>query len=69
MKSENRSGPSISEAAGLTCCTFLMPNLDQTLACSCCPVAQSSLTLQPHDCSTSGLPVLQNLPELAQIHH
>ena len=44
MKNENQNGPSISQAAGLTCCTFLMPNLDQTLAC-CCSVAQSSLTV------------------------
>ena len=69
MKSENQNGPSISQAAGLTCCIFLMPNLDQTLTC-CCSVAQSSLTLcDPMDCSMSGFPVLQNLPELAQIHH
>ena len=35
----------------------------------CCPAAQSCLTLcNPMDCSTPGLPVHDQLPELAQIH-
>ena len=35
----------------------------------CCSVAQSCLTLcDPMDCSTSGFPVLQHLPEIAQNH-
>ena len=31
-------------------------------------VTRSSPTLQPHDCSTPGFPVLHQLPELAQTH-
>ena len=35
----------------------------------CCSVAKSCLTLcDPMDCSTSGFPVLHQLPELAQTH-
>ena len=35
----------------------------------CCSVAQSCLTLcDPLDCSTSGFPVFQYFPELAQTH-
>ena len=35
----------------------------------CCSVTQSCLTLcDPMDCSTSGFPVLQYLPEFAQNH-
>ena len=35
----------------------------------CCPVAQSCPTLCDHtDCSTPGLPVHHQLPELAQTH-
>ena len=37
--------------------------------CQCSSVAQSRLTLcDPMDCSTPGLPVHHQLPELAQIH-
>ena len=34
----------------------------------CCLVAQLCLTLQPHDYSKPGFPVLHHLPELAQNH-
>ena len=41
----------------------------QTPCVSCCSVAQLCLTLcNPMDCSTPGLPVLHQLPELAQTH-
>ena len=37
--------------------------------CSCCSVAQSSLTLRdPMGCSTPGFPVLPHLLEFGQIH-
>ena len=39
----------------------------EDMGCCCCSVAQSSPTLcNPMDCSTSGLPVLHHLMELAQ---
>ena len=39
----------------------------EDMGCCCCSVAQSSPTLcHPMDCSTSGLPVLHHLMELAQ---
>ena len=38
-------------------------------SCCCCSVIQSCLTLcDPMECSTPGLPVLHQLPELAQTH-
>ena len=37
--------------------------------CCCCSVAKPCLTLcNPMDCSTSGLPVHHQLPELTQTH-
>ena len=41
--------------------------VEQLFGC-CFSIAQSCLTLQPHNCSTPGFPVLHRLWELAQIH-
>ena len=53
-------------------CSFKTRNIgkrmvEQLFGC-CCSIVQSCLTLQPHDCSTPGFPVLHHLRELAQIH-
>ena len=46
------------------------PNLTELQCCGCCcSVAQPCLALcDPTDCSTPGLPVHHQLPELAQTH-
>ena len=52
------------------CLWNLIPILRYGLpTCCCCLVAKSCLTLwDPLNCSTPGFPVLQYLPEFAQIH-
>ena len=44
------------------------PNFSPSHSCPCCSVTKSCPTVQPHDCSMPGLPVLHCLPELAQTH-
>ena len=47
-------------------CLFCVPHFKLLL---CCSIAKSCLTLyDPIDCSTLGLPVHHQLPELAQAH-
>ena len=45
-------------------------NTDWGMCCSCCccSVAKLCLTLQPPGLSTPGLPVIQHLQEIAQVH-